>query len=388
MANLDVNCLRRDYNMKVVHIFWSFVYGGIETMLVNIANEQVKLGAEVSIIIINDMISGELVKRFSPNVRFICLRRRLHTKGLGFMRMLNAKLNEIKPSIVHLHSSVLINYLDRPWNSTACSVLTLHDMPSGSIGMPCRYGNMIGNLFFHHGGNTRGIDRIGHVFSISNAVAKALKDGYGISSDVVLNGIQTNVFVHRAMKPASSPFKIVQVGRLEHDKKGNDLLLDAVRYLVQEQNKPILLTFIGEGKSMDFLKKQVDSYHMEDVVTFLGSKSQEYISQHLCDYDLFVQPSRYEGFGLTVAEAIAAQLPVLVSKGQGPSEVTENDRFGWTFDNGNVSDLTSKIDYLIENYTKALEKVPSAFFHVTQLYDVSVTARTYLEYYEKILKGQ
>ena len=41
--------------MNVVHIFWGLGFGGIETMLVNIANAQVKSGAKVSIIIINDL---------------------------------------------------------------------------------------------------------------------------------------------------------------------------------------------------------------------------------------------------------------------------------------------------------------------------------------------
>lgn len=38
--------------MKIVHIWWSLEFGGIETMLVNIANKQSKEGADISVIII------------------------------------------------------------------------------------------------------------------------------------------------------------------------------------------------------------------------------------------------------------------------------------------------------------------------------------------------
>ena len=62
--------------------------------------------------------------------------------------------------------------------------------------------------------------------------------------------------------------------------------------------------------------------HAETYVRFLGKQTQDYVAAHLTDYDLFVQPSRWEGFGLTVAEAMAAGVPVLVSEGQGPAEVT------------------------------------------------------------------
>ena len=54
--------------------------------------------------------------------------------------------------------------------------------------------------------------------------------------------------------------------------------------------------------------------NLEKHVRFLGNQSREYVYSHLKDYDLFVQPSRFEGFGLTVAEAMAACVPVLVTQ--------------------------------------------------------------------------
>ena len=54
--------------MNVVHIFWGLGFGGIETMLVNIANAQVKSGAKVSIIIINDLCEESLLQLLYPEV--------------------------------------------------------------------------------------------------------------------------------------------------------------------------------------------------------------------------------------------------------------------------------------------------------------------------------
>lgn len=53
-------------------------------------------------------------------------------------------------------------------------------------------------------------------------------------------------------------------------------------------------------------------------------KNQEWIYHNLCNFDLFIQPSRFEGFGLTVAEAIAAKVTVLVSNIQGPMEIIDD----------------------------------------------------------------
>lgn len=70
--------------------------------------------------------------------------------------------------------------------------------------------------------------------------------------------------------------------------------------------------------------------HLEDHVIFEGLKEQAWIYENLCRYDLFIQPSRYEGFGLTVAEAISAKVPVLVSNIEGPLEIIDGGRLGMT----------------------------------------------------------
>ena len=120
---------------------------------------------------------------------------------------------------------------------------------------------------------------------------------------------------------------------------------------------------------------------VEQNVHFLGKRPQTYICDHLCDYDLFVQASRWEGFGLTVAEAMSANVPVLVSSGQGPAEVTCGSKFGWLFENGNAEDLAIQIDYIRNHYNEALNKAKAALSYVCNIYDVSVTAKKYLESY-------
>ena len=70
-----------------------------------------------------------------------------------------------------------------------------------------------------------------------------------------------------------------------------------------------------------------------------------------------------------------------VSKGQGPAEVTCGNLYGWTFENGNADDLAAKIKYIYDNYDEAMDKANSALNYVQTTYDVSVTAKKYLELY-------
>ena len=62
--------------MKVAHIFWSLTYGGIETMLVNIANAQAADGAEVHVVVINDLYKEELIRAFDDGVTVHLLHRK------------------------------------------------------------------------------------------------------------------------------------------------------------------------------------------------------------------------------------------------------------------------------------------------------------------------
>ena len=57
--------------MKVTHIFWSLGFGGIETMLVNIANAQAEAGSEVSVLIINELYVQSLVNSLDKRVKIV-----------------------------------------------------------------------------------------------------------------------------------------------------------------------------------------------------------------------------------------------------------------------------------------------------------------------------
>lgn len=367
--------------MKVTHIFWSLGFGGIETMLVNIANKQVEAGANVSVIIINEFYEQSLVDSLDKRIKLVFLNRKKGAMMPWFIVRLNRVLGGIKPDVIHLHRSDLYKFIwCRRVKSKVC--ITLHALPKGSVKREgvvhilWRKIKKDPSLYC----NVTDIDCIPQVFAISEVVQKTLRDNYGVESTVVCNGIVTSRFISRPETMPKGRLRIVMVSRLEHDKKGQDLLIRAAAAL----QGTVTVDFIGIGSSMEYLKQLTAELHAEEYVRFLGKQTQNYVATHLADYDLFVQPSRWEGFGLTVAEAMAAGVPVLVSKGQGPAEVTQGDRYGWLFANGDADDLQRQIVFIKEHYGEAMTKAGEAKDFVRNTYDVSVTARSYLREYEKI----
>ena len=143
--------------------------------------------------------------------------------------------------------------------------------------------------------------------------------------------------------------------------------------------------FVGDGQDKEMLKQMAHELNLDQEIVFEGLKDQTWVYENLCNFDLFIQPSRYEGFGLTVAEAIAAKVPVLVSNIEGPLEIIDGGRLGLSFENKVATDCANKIvDFIKQGRNEA--QVEAAYQYVCDHYDVSVTARKYLEVYQSILK--
>lgn len=369
--------------MEVVHVTWTLNFGGIETMLVNIANHQVQNGADVTIIVLNQEYEPSLTSKLSGKVNLIINSRAHASKNPMLIKWINNHLEDLNPDIIHTHSSKIIGLFKKKWQRRA--VTTLHALPFGSF-----YNSKLPRFLTKYlpvvniwgeTGNLGNMNLYCHVFAISNSVKEGLEK-FGIKSQVIYNGIPTQQFKKRAPKYPGKKFKIVQVGRLECVNKGQDVMLEALKLLPDN----FTVDFIGDGPDLDLMRKKTEEYNLTNRVKWLGAQSQPFIAENLKEYDLFVQPSRLEGFGLTVAEAMSAQLPVLVSSGQGPEEVTQGERYGWTFDNGNPFSLAKGIKNILAKYDQALEKACKAREYVLENYDVAATADNYLKAYNKILE--
>lgn len=351
--------------MRIVHIVYGFALGGIETMLVNISNEQAKCQHDVHIIVINAIVDPVLRSSLAQDVHFYCLARIVGSKNPLVVLRLNRLISLIHPDIIHIHNSSIAKYIFiRSLKKKLC--VTQHDV--------C------------HGNNFRSLDKSKRIYAISNAVKIDIMKKTHLPSEVVLNGIRPELIAHSG-HAKSDKFKIVQVSRLMHEKKGQHILIQAISKLVLAGYDNVEVDFIGEGESLQYLKDLSVSLGIDRYINFLGAKDQFYIFNNLHNYDLFVQPSIYEGFGLTVAEAMAAKVPVLVSANQGPMEIIDNGRYGYYFKSADSNDCAGKIELFLKGQNDD-SMIEMAYRRVCSLYNVKVTANTYLlKYKDFIISG-
>jgi glycosyltransferase involved in cell wall biosynthesis len=349
--------------MKIIHILYGMGLGGIETMLINIANEQAK-NNNVGIIVINNIIEPSLIKKLDSKVNLYLLKRKVASLNPVFIIKLNYLLYKFHPDIIHLHQNSIWRFLFYR-NSPCKTCVTQHDVCTPE--------------------NSGYLHKCKYLFSVSNTVKEDIFREKKRPSKVVFNGIRPELIKGKELLSSESPtFKIVQSGRLFHQKKGQHILIEAIKIVKERGIDTIRLFFIGEGESEKYLKEMVKNFHLDDIVSFLGTRTQDFIFQNLCQYDLLVQPSIYEGFGLTVTEGMAAKIPVLVSKNQGPMEIIDNGKYGYYFENGSPESCAGMILKIMNDPDKT-SMVEKAYQRVLELYDVSHTARNYLQEYKKIV---
>ena len=146
------------------------------------------------------------------------------------------------------------------------------------------------------------------------------------------------------------------------------------------------IDFIGDGSSYNYLKEVTRQLKLEKQVNFLGNCDIEWIYHHLCDYHLLVQPSISEGFGLTIAEGMAAGVPVLVSDLPAPLEIIDKGKQGYYFRHNDVDDLCRMLRYIIKHYEEALQLSDKAQTFVTVNFDSKLIAQQYINLYNEKIK--
>ena len=138
--------------------------------------------------------------------------------------------------------------------------------------------------------------------------------------------------------PFKKDLKIVFVGNLIAT-KGLDILIGAVTKL-NKQGFSVFLDVYGPG-NLNKYNFNHSSVRYCGVIQF--GNAQEVISA----YDLLVLPSRYDGWGVVVNEALMAGVPVFCSNQVGASAVVEKWECGTTFLSENESELVGKLKELM-----------------------------------------
>ena len=122
--------------------------------------------------------------------------------------------------------------------------------------------------------------------------------------------------------------KLLTVGRISEE-KGQQIAIRAMK-LVLDKHPITRWYFVGEGKDMAVCQALIHQEGLDDSVVFLGLQKNPY--GFMRDCDLYVQPSRHEGYCITLAEALCFNKPVVATNFSGAREQLEGKKDSWITD--------------------------------------------------------
>ena len=144
--------------------------------------------------------------------------------------------------------------------------------------------------------------------------------------------------------PRPSFLSVLFVGRLVK-LKGVDLLLRAFAAVSPPGAK---LKMIGTGPEDGCLRHLASELHVADSVIWAGNMKNSMVSAAMASADVMVLPSRKDGWGAVVNEALMVGTPVICSSACGAAELIREPWRGTVFRSGSVGDLAKALNYWID----------------------------------------
>ncbi|MAG75197.1 MAG: hypothetical protein CL811_00445 [Colwelliaceae bacterium] len=140
---------------------------------------------------------------------------------------------------------------------------------------------------------------------------------------------------------------LLSVGRFT-EQKGFDYLVEAWHLIPEEKRKEWKIKIIGpNGSAKPALKKRIEQLGLNDTIELAGASND--MRAEYDQADIYVMSSRYEGFGLTLIEAMSSGLPVVAFDcPMGPGEIIAEE-FGISVPATNIKALSEAIESLLSS---------------------------------------
>jgi glycosyltransferase involved in cell wall biosynthesis len=215
-----------------------------------------------------------------------------------------------------------------------------------------------------------------------------------LKSKVIYNGIDTNRF--RKDRKFTRKFNIRKEFRVSNDDiivgsvgdlrpvKGYDILIEAAKRLKEDNYNNIKFFISGSVTShFEYYQTMLAKYDLDGRVFFIGHLKN--IPEFLDQIDIYLLPSITEGFSLSTVEAMAMELPVIVTKSGGPEEIVKNKKNGILINTNSSIDIVNSIRLLLKNDKLSGEISLNARQEVINRFSIQKMIKQYMILYDELL---
>ena len=216
------------------------------------------------------------------------------------------------------------------------------------------------------------VDKNVHIIPTGIEIEKFYKENINKEK---LNEIRNNLNIKK------DDFIILYIGRLGEE-KNVDFLIDNQKYFT-EKNKNIKLLIVGSGPDEEKYKEKVKNLNLEDNIIFTGKVPYNEIQYYYNLGNVFVTASTTETQGLTVIEAMSANLPVVCIDDESFRNTVVHELNGFLFKD--EREYKKYMEQLIGN-RNLLNKMGKQAKISTDQYSSKYYAERVLDVYKKTIK--
>jgi glycosyltransferase involved in cell wall biosynthesis len=312
--------------MRVLHVIPSVspLHGGPSFAVRGVGEALAALGIDVDVATTTANGRGELSVPFDgpvfeQGVRYFYFRRQ-HPKFWTFSWPLTRWLTQHAGAYDILHVHALFSYPTLP----ACWAARRHRVPYvlrplGTLDPWSLRSHRWKKAPYFHLFERRNLLGAAAIHAVSQREQRAI-EALGLTSPVVTIPLgvdpmasEDSTAARRQGGGTGDIVNLLFLSRL-HPKKGIELLLDAVGFLTADARIRLFVAGDGDAAYVARLKDRAKANGLSDRMVFTGFVTGAERRRLLNEADLFVLPSYDENFGMAVAEALSAGLPVVVSE--------------------------------------------------------------------------
>lgn len=175
--------------------------------------------------------------------------------------------------------------------------------------------------------------------------------------------------------------KFLYVGELSI-RKGIEELIKACSNL---KNFNWNLTLVGADKSNGYFEKLCNNLNLDNKVNFIGVVPNSEVSSFYKNSDVFVFPSRFDGWGAVLNEAVSFSLPIISTNETGSSFTLIKDN-GFIVKAGNISELAFSMNKYLDNHNLIIEHSENSK-KLSKICTAEANVERFIDAFDKWIKG-
>lgn len=329
---------------NIIFITKALWIGGIETALINLLNYFDYERFDVTLLITEAVL--DLKDQVNPRCRLLVADREKcvsFDQRYQYERLYHLTEEPESPSAIHKLMMWTVPAIR--WAENWCYIRYIRSLMKDQHFDTCViYSDVVAEtairairadqfLMFYHHGAMRHVyhDQIAYskckkIIAVSKNQAEELKRFVPKASEKVIvihnltdiEGIRAKALLPTVEEFDPSKFNIVSVGRVSHE-KGMDIAVRVCAKLVEDGFDNVRWWIVGGGPAMQEVHDVIEELRMDNYVITVGMKSNPY--PYMRQADLYVQPSRFEGYPMAILEALVLGQPVISTDNDGAKEI-------------------------------------------------------------------